>query len=381
MQRKQHLFIPGPTPVPPAVRAAMVRPLIGHRSCEFASLQRSLVKKTKQVFQTENDLFIFTSSGTGALEAAVTNSLNPGDKVLALITGQFGQRFAAIARQCGAEVEALEFPWGKPVDVKKVTERLVQGPQPKAILLTHNETSTGVVNDVASIGALVKNTPVLLLVDAISSMGAMDIRTDDWGVDFMITGSQKAFMLPPGLAFLSVSAKGWAQIETVRPRSFYFNLEAWQQSGAQGFSPWTPNVSLLFGLEAALDQLLAEGLEQVWARHGRWARAVRAGLTAMGLKLVAEDEWASNTVTAAYVQNGRADELRATLERDFGLCLAGGKGELSDSVIRMGHMGYVDELEILGSLAVLELGLKRQGYPVHLGAGVAQAQKLIYQEG
>jgi aspartate aminotransferase-like enzyme len=381
MQRKQHLFIPGPTPVPPDVAAAMTRPVIGHRSSEYASLQRSLTEKVKQVFQTKNHLFILTSSGTGAMEAAVTSSLSPGDKVLALITGQFGQRFAAIAEQCGAQVEPMEFPWGEAVEIEKVQARLERGPLPQAVLVTHNETSTGVVNDVAAIGALLKNTPTLLLVDAVSSMGAMDIRTDEWGVDFMATSSQKAFMLPPGLAFLSVSAKGWQKVEKVSPRSFYFNLAAWRENGAKGFSPWTPNVSLLFALEKALDLMLTEGLEQVWARHRRWARAVRAGVQAVGLKLVAADEWASPTVTAAYVPNGQADPLRAAVKRQFGFCLAGGKGKLSGQIIRMSHMGYVDELEILGALAILELGLKQAGYQVELGAGVAQAQAQFLQEG
>jgi aspartate aminotransferase-like enzyme len=380
MQRKQHLFIPGPTPVPPEVAAAMTRPVIGHRGSDYASLQRYLTEKVQQVFQTKNDLFILTSSGTGAMEAAVTSSLNPGDKVLALITGQFGQRFAAIAERCGAEVERMEFPWGEAVDIEKVRARLERGPQLEAVLVTHNETSTGVVNDVAAVGTLVKDTPTLLLVDAVSSMGAMDIRTDEWGVDFMATSSQKAFMLPPGLAFLSVSAKGWRKVEKVSPRSFYFDLTAWRESGAKGFSPWTPNVSLLFGLEKALDLMFTEGLEQVWARHRRWARGVRAGLRAMGLELVAEDKWASPTVTAAYIPDGQADALRAAVKRDFGLCLAGGKGKLAGSIIRMSHMGYVDDLEILGALAVLELGLKQLGYPVKLGAGVAQAQAQFIEE-
>ncbi|NLG85966.1 MAG: alanine--glyoxylate aminotransferase family protein [Firmicutes bacterium] len=380
MQRKQHLFIPGPTPVPPEVAAAMTRPVIGHRGSDYASLQRYLTEKVQQVFQTKNDLFILTSSGTGAMEAAVTSSLNPGDKVLALITGQFGQRFAAIAERCGAEVERMEFPWGEAVDIEKVRARLEHGPQLEAVLVTHNETSTGVVNDVAAVGALVKDTPTLLLVDAVSSMGAMDIRTDEWGVDFMATSSQKAFMLPPGLAFLSVSPKGWRKVEKVSPRSFYFDLTAWRESGVKGFSPWTPNVSLLFGLEKALDLMFTEGLEQVWARHRRWARGVRAGLRAMGLELVAEDKWASPTVTAAYIPDGQADALRAAVKRDFGLCLAGGKGKLAGSIIRMSHMGYVDDLEILGALAVLELGLKQLGYPVKLGAGVAQAQAQFIEE-
>ncbi|HHV06646.1 MAG TPA: alanine--glyoxylate aminotransferase family protein [Firmicutes bacterium] len=379
MQRKQHLFIPGPTPVPPEVAAAMTQPVIGHRSSEYASLQRYLVQQVKKVFQTENDLFILTSSGTGAMEAAITNCVNPGDKVLALITGQFGKRFAEIAEQCGAKVERLEFPWGKPVDLEAVKATLDSGPLPQAVLVTHNETSTGVVNNVQGLGALLKDTPALLLVDAVSSMGAMDIRTDEWGVDFMVTGSQKAFMMPPGLAFLSVSPKGWEAVANVTPRSFYFDLAAWRKNGVKGFAPWTPNVSLLFGLKKALELMLGEGLDSVWSRHKRWAQGVRAGLRGMGLEPVAEDPWASHTVTAAFVPEGKADTLRALVKQQFGLCLAGGKGKLDGKVLRFSHMGYVDELEILGALAVLELGLRQLGQKVQLGRGVAQAQAVFAQ--
>lgn len=380
MQRKQHLFIPGPTPVPPSVNAALTRPAMGHRGTEYASLQRSLVEQVKKVFQTKNDLFILTSSGTGAMEAAITSCVNPGDRVLALVTGQFGQRFAAIAERCGAKVEKLESVWGEPIDPEAVKAALAREPLPQAVLVTHNETSTGVVNDVQRIGNLLKDTPTLMLVDAVSSMGAMDIRTDEWGADFMVTSSQKAFMLPPGLAFLSVSPKGWQAVSNVTPRSFYFDLSVWRESGAKGFSPWTPNISLLFGLENSLELMFSEGLENVWARHRRFAKAVRAGLRGMGLDLVAQDQWASPTVTAAYVPKGEADALRSRVKKEFGLCLAGGKGKLAGKILRFSHMGYVDELEILGALAILELGLEQLGHSVQLGAGVAQAQIEFAQE-
>lgn len=382
MQGRQHLFIPGPTPVPPEVSAAMVRPLIGHRSTEFSTLQRSLVAQVKKVFQTKNDLFILTSSGTGAMEAAVAGSVRPGERVLALICGHFGHRFADIAERCGAQVERLEFTWGWPYDLTVVAEALGRGPLPKAVLATHNETSTGVVNDIAGLGALLKDTPTLLMVDAVSSMGAMDIRTDEWGVDFMITSSQKAFMLPPGLAFLSVSPKAWEAVAAAGPApSYYFDLTAWRRSGEKGFSPWTPNVTLLYGLEAALDRLLSEGLPQVWARHQRYARLVRAGLRGMGLELVAADDWASATVTAARVPGVNPDEVRALVKKEYGLCLAGGKGRLAGQILRFSHMGYVDELELLGALAVLELGLARLGFPLQAGAGVAAAEKALYAGG
>lgn len=381
MQGKQHLFIPGPTPVPPEVAAAMTRPLIGHRSSEFASLQRSLVEQVKQIFQTKNDLFILTSSGTGAMEAAVASSIKPGERVLALVSGHFGNRFAAIAERWGAQVERLESTWGEPNDLEAVKDALSRGARPRAVLATHNETSTGVVNDIARLGALLKDTPTLLLVDAVSSMGAMDIRTDAWGVDFMITSSQKAFMLPPGLAFLSVSPKAWQAVEATPPRSFYFDLRAWRQSGAKGFSPWTPGIALLYGLEAALKRLLAEGLPAVWARHQRYARLVRAGLKGMGLTLLAADAWASATVTAARTPGVDPDAVRALARREYGLSLAGGKGKLAGEILRFSHMGYVDELELLGALAVLEVALARLGFPVEPGAGVAAAEQELLAGG
>ncbi|HHY93091.1 MAG TPA: alanine--glyoxylate aminotransferase family protein [Firmicutes bacterium] len=381
MQGKQHLFIPGPTPVPPEVAAAMAQPLIGHRSSEFASLQRSLVEQVKQIFQTKNDLFILTSSGTGAMEAAVASSIKPGERVLALVSGHFGNRFAAIAERWGAQVERLESTWGEPNDLEAVKDALSRGARPRAVLATHNETSTGVVNDIARLGALLKDTPTLLLVDAVSSMGAMDIRTDAWGVDFMITSSQKAFMLPPGLAFLSVSPKAWQAVEATPPRSFYFDLRAWRQSGAKGFSPWTPGIALLYGLEAALKRLLAEGLPAVWARHQRYARLVRAGLKGMGLTLLAADAWASATVTAARTPGVDPDAVRALARREYGLSLAGGKGKLAGEILRFSHMGYVDELELLGALAVLEVALARLGFPVEPGAGVAAAEQELLAGG
>jgi aspartate aminotransferase-like enzyme len=380
MQRKEHLFIPGPTPVPPEVLAAMVRPLIGHRSSEYSSLQRSLVEQLRQVFQTENELFIFTASGTGAMEAAVANSLRPGERVLALVTGHFGHRFADIAERWGVQVERLESTWGEPFDLAAVKRALEQGPWPKAIIATHNETSTGVVNDIAGLGQLVKGTPTLLMVDAVSSMGAMDIRTDEWGVDFMATSSQKALMLPPGLAFLSVSPKAWETIVQAGPCSYYFDLLAWKKSATRGFAPWTPSVTLLYGLAAALERLLDEGLPQVWARHRRYARMVRAGLRGMGLELVAQDEWASATVTAARTPGVEADKLRTLLKREYGLALAGGKGQLAGQIVRFSHMGYVSELEILGALGLLEAGLRRLGAPVQLGRGVARAEEEMLKE-
>ncbi|MGB9846339.1 MAG: pyridoxal-phosphate-dependent aminotransferase family protein, partial [Desulfotomaculales bacterium] len=267
MRDKQYLLIPGPTPVPPSVQAAMAKPVFGHRSEDFARLYERIEEKLKKIFQTKNEVFVLTCSGTGGMEAAVANTISPGEKVLALITGNFGERFANIARAYGAEVEELRFPWGEDVKLDVLAGKLDRGGSYKAVLATQNETSTGVLNDIAGIGALVARTNALLLVDGVSGVGGAEIKADDWGVDILVTASQKAFMLPPGLAMLSVSEKAWQAIEKNRSPRFYFSLPAAKKSFASWNTPYTPNVTLFLGLEAALDMMLAEGMEKIYARH------------------------------------------------------------------------------------------------------------------
>jgi L-aspartate aminotransferase apoenzyme (EC 2.6.1.1)/phosphoserine aminotransferase apoenzyme (EC 2.6.1.52) len=293
-------MIPGPTPIPPAVMAAMSRPVIGHRSDDFIQLHRSIEEKIKMVFQTKNDVFIFTNSGTGGLETAIANTVSPGDKVLALITGNFGERFANIARAYGADVEEINFGWGKDVDPAVVADKLAANADYKVVLATQNETSTGVLNDIAGIGALVAKTNALFLVDGVSGVGGIEIKTDEWKVDILVTASQKAFMLPPGLAMMSVSEKAWGVIEKNNSPRFYFSLPAARKSFAKWNTAYTPNVTLFMGLEAALEMMLNEGLANVYARHILLARATRAAVRALKLNLLAEDRCASPTVTAVY---------------------------------------------------------------------------------
>jgi len=258
LKEKQYLMIPGPTPIPPAVMAAMSRPVIGHRSDDFAKLHQRIEEKIKMVFQTKNDVFILTNSGTGGLETAIANTVSPGDKVLALITGNFGERFANIARTYGAEVEEVNFGWGKDVDLATVADKLAANANYKVVLATQNETSTGVLNDIAGIGALVAKTNALFLVDGVSGVGGIEIKTDEWNVDILVTASQKAFMLPPGLAMLSVSEKAWSVIEKNSSPRFYFSLPAARKSFAKWNTAYTPNVTLFMGLEAALEMMLNE---------------------------------------------------------------------------------------------------------------------------
>lgn len=378
MQDKQYLMIPGPTPVPPAVYAAMSRPIMGHRSDEFAKLHQRIVEKIKKVFQTKNEVFIITNSGTGAMEAAIANTVNPGDKVLSLITGNFGERFANIAKAYKAEVIEAPFGYGNDVDLGVVEKKLREHPDLKVVLATQNETSTGVTNNIAGIGALVAKTPALLLVDGVSGVGAIEIKVDEWGVDILCTASQKAFMLPPGLAMISVSEKAWEVVKNNESPRFYFSLPAFKKVYDKWNTAYTPGVSLFYGLEASLDMMLDEGLENVYARHALLARATRAAAKALGLRLLAEDCCASNALTAVWGPDGIAtDELRKIIKNNYGVAFAGGQGIVKGKIFRIAHMGYCDKMDVIIAVSALEMALAQAGYPVQLGAGVRAAQEVF----
>lgn len=380
MLDKPYLYTPGPTPVPPRVKAAMNQPMMGHRSQAFAALHGRVVEKAKQVFQTKNDLFILTNSGTGGLETAIANTVSPGDKVLAISTGNFGNRFADMAAAYGGDVTRLEFEWGTAFDINRVEEVWKKEGPFKVVLATHNETSTGVTSDIASLGKLVGPSDALLLVDAVSSMGAMDIRTDEWQVDVMITGSQKALMLPPGLALVSVSPKAWPVIEANQNSCFYFSLVRARQAFEKKNTAWTPAVSLIYGLDAALDMLLEEGLPEVYARHKRMALAARAAMRALGLELLADDAVASHTVTAVKPGEGfPVEEIRRALRDNWKVTFAGGQGKMKGHLFRIGHMGYCSELDVVTAIAALEMALHKIGAPVELGAGVKAAQMALLE--
>ena len=376
--QKKYLMIPGPTPIPPEVTMAMSRPMIGHRSGDFAKLHERVVGKLKQVFKTENEVYILTNSGTGGMEMAVANIVNPEDEVLALSTGNFGERFAKIAQTYGAKVDLVDFGWGKAVDLAVVEEKLKNNPNYKAVLATHNETSTGVKNDIAGIAALTKNHQAVLIVDAVSSLGGMEFDTDGWGVDVVVTGSQKALMLPPGLAFIAFSPKAQEAAKDNQNPKFYFSLAAVKKALAEWNTAYTPAVSLFFGLEASLDLILEEGLDKVIKRHKLLARACREGVKALGLKLLPAEENASDTVTAvAGDDRYEPEQLRKVLRTKYGVTFAGGQKDLKGKIFRIGHMGYVDKLDIIGALGALEMALKEIGYPVELGTGVKKALEVL----
>lgn len=364
MAQIPNLRIPGPTPVPQDILDAVGHPMVNHRGREFASLMHRVAGRLKDFFLTKNDVMILSTSGTGGMESAVVNTLSPGDKVLAVSIGSFGERFAAIAEAYGADVTVLPYEWGQAARPEDVRRALQQDSGIKAVLVTHNETSTGVTNPLEEIAAAVRASDKPLLVDAVSSLGAIPLDMDGWGLDAVVTGSQKGWMVPPGLAFAALSERGWKAHETARMPRFYFDLGKHRDALPKGQTPFTPTLPVFFGLDIALERMEVEGLERIFARHARIGRMVRDGVKALGLKLFCEDErYASNTVTAVKCPEGvEVAQLRNLLEDEFGVVLAGGQGKLSGKIFRIGHLGLVDEADIQNALEALEKALPKLGY-------------------
>ena len=364
MTREPNLRIPGPTPVPSDVLQAMGHPMVDHRGKHFAALIQRVAERLREFFHTESEVLMLSASGTGGMEAAVVNTLSPGDKVLAVSIGAFGDRFAAIAETYGAQVRALSYEWGQAVDPEDVRRALAEDAGIQAVLVTHNETSTGVTNPLEEIARVVREAERLLLVDAISSLGSVPLETDGWGIDVILTGSQKGWMVPPGLAFVAMSERAWKANENAKMPRFYFDLAKHRDLLAKGQTPWTPAVSIFFGLDVALERMVEEGLEAIFARHARIGRLTREGVKSMGLELLAQDErYASNTVTAVKCPEGvEVGALRRVMEDEFEVVLAGGQGKLFGKIFRIGHLGLVSEEDIRETLTALEAALPRVGY-------------------
>ncbi len=362
---RQNLRTPGPTPVPDDIVQAMSEPMINHRGPEFLELINDSTEKLKQVFMTQNDLFILTASGTGALEASVVNTLSPGDDVIALTAGAFGDRFCDLAEAYGANVKRINFEWGSAIDPEVVRQELNKLPSTKAVMVTHNETSTGVTHDLEAISAIVKDEfDKLLLVDAVSSSGCIPLPVDGWKCDMVGTASQKGFMIPPGLSFISMSPDAWvAQKESTMPK-FYFDLDAAREYLAIGQTPWTPNLSALYGLNLALDQMLEEGIENIFARHTQIGDFTRQGAKDLGLELLCQDPArCSDTVTAIKVPSGiDGAKLTTLMRKEHDVVLAGGQGKLSGQIFRIGHLGAVDESDIQEVFTALEKVLPQVGF-------------------
>jgi len=356
------LRIPGPTPCPPEILRAMARQMINHRGPEFGQILQDVTAKMKQLFQTKNDLYLLTCSGTGGLEAAVVNTLSPGDKVLSVSIGFFGERFTELAGQFGAEVIPLFYEWGKAADINDIRRALQKEPKIKAVMVTHNETSTGVTNDLAAISSLVKEFDKLLLVDAISSLGSLDLPVDRWHCDVTVTASQKGWMVPPGMAMVSVSEEAWRAHAAAKMPRYHWDFGKAKSYLERGQTPWTPAVPIVFALQVALDMMLKEGLSNIFARHARVGRAARKGVKALGFSLFPDEKYASDTVTAVATRSGLdVKKLLKILREEHGIVLSGGQQKLDGKIFRIGHLGWVDEDDIADVMSALKAALPKAG--------------------
>jgi aspartate aminotransferase-like enzyme len=376
-----NLRIPGPTGLPPSVREVGGRQMINHRGPEFAAMLDRILDGMRPFFGTGSDIAILSCAGTGGLEAAVVNTLSPGDRVLAVSTGSFGNRFAKIAETYGAQVTKLEVEWGHAADPGAVRDALTPAGDIQAVLLTHNETSTGVMNPMAELAAAVRQAApdALILVDAVSSLGAVPFEMDAWGVDVVVTGSQKAWMAAPGLAMVAASPRAWAAMETARMPRFYLDLRRHRDDHANGQTPWTPAIAVAYQVDEGVRLMHAEGREAVFARHEACSAATRSGLQALGFELFADQAFASRTVTAAWVPDGTDWKSFNGEVKRRGVVLAGGQGKLQGRIFRVGHLGSVVLEEILGTLTALEEVRLEMGAALTPGASVTAAQRAAFE--
>ena len=371
-----NLRIPGPTGLPPSVREAGARQMINHRGPEFAAMLGRILDGMKPYFGTTNDIAIITTAGTGGLEAAIVNTLSPGDRVLGVSIGSFGDRFAKIARTYGADVTTIEVEWGHAADPAVLRAALERDADYRAILLTHNETSTAVMNPIPELAAVVRELApeALILVDSVSGLGAVPFEMDAWGVDLVVTGSQKAWMSAPGLAMIAASDRAWTAMATATMPRVYLDLRVHRDSHAIGQTPWTPAIAVIYQVDEGIRLMNAEGAASVFARHEACAAATRAGLTALGLELFADQRFASRTVTGAIVPDGLDWKTFNGEIKRRGVVLAGGQGKLTGKIFRLGHLGSVTLEEILGAMSVLEIVSIEAGRAIRPGAAVAAAQ-------
>jgi aspartate aminotransferase-like enzyme len=377
--RKPRLMTPGPAPVPEEVLLELARPVIHHRSAEAKEVITEVTAGLKEVFRTKNDVMILTASGTGAMEAAAVNTVPPGGKALVLNAGYFSNRWSNICKAFRINAVNLDTEWGHPVDPEQVANALKQHPDTVCVMGTLSETSTGTGHPVEAIGKIVAKTDAVFAVDGISGIGAMECQTDAWGVDILCVGSQKALMLPPGLAFISVSDKAWAKIDAFESRSFYFNLKTARKKAQEFDTPFTPAHTLILALRASLKMIKAEGIENVWDRHRRMSEACQAGVKALGLELFSTRP--AEGLTAFRVPAGFKDsDIRNGLTKKFGITTVGGQDKLKGQIIRVGHMGYTDELDVISGLAAIEMVLSELGFDVEPGQAVTAAQRVFINQ-
>ncbi|MEH1969709.1 MULTISPECIES: pyridoxal-phosphate-dependent aminotransferase family protein [unclassified Nostoc] len=383
MNDKLMLMIPGPTPVPEAALLALAKHPIGHRTSEFSNILAEVTENLKWLHQTQSDVLTLNVSGTGAVEAGIINFLSPGDRILVGSNGKFGERWVEIGQAYGLNVEEVKVEWGKPLDPGVFAEKLQADTQKqiKAVIITHSETSTGVLNDLETINRHVKeHGEALIIVDAVTSLGAFNLPVDAWGLDIVASGSQKGYMIPPGLGFVSVSPKAWEAYKTAKLPKYYLDLGKYRKATAKNTTPFTPPVNLIVALHTTLRIMKEEGLESIFARHERLKNATRAAIQGLNLPLFAADSSASPAITAVAPQGIEPDKIRSLMKKRFDIALAGGQDHLSNKIFRIGHLGFVSDRDILSCIASLEVTLRELGYEDFTpGSGVAAAVKVFSQ--
>lgn len=378
VKEKEILRTPGPTPVPGRVQAAVNQQMIGHRSGEFAELFGKTAERLKPIFGTKEDVLVVTGSGTSALEAAAVNVLSPGDEVIVVVAGAFGDRFASICERYGFVTHRLNVIWGEACRKESLAECLEEHPGAKAVIATFCETSTGVLNPVKELAEVVRGkSEALIIVDGVSCIGGVEAKMDEWGIDILVSGSQKALMLPPGLAFVAVSQRAWKVIEENKQPSFYLNLPAYRDSLAKGMTPYTPAVSLIYGLSEVCSLIEEEGFEQVVKRHQLMKKMTRAAVSALGLPLLTRDGDASPTVTAISADEGvDVEQLRNIVKENYNITFAGGQKQLKGKLLRIGHMGWCFPSDVITAVSFIELGLRKMNVNIEPGVGVKAAEEV-----
>lgn len=373
---KNRLMTPGPVTVPPEVLMSMAKPIIHHRTQEFEKVMTDVRDGLKYVFQTKNEVYIFSSSSTGAMESSIVNLMSPGDVALVISGGKFGERWAEICKAYNINYHLIDVEWGKSLDIQRVADKLSSDPSIKCVYATLCETSTGVVYDIEGLGKIVKGTNALLVVDAVSGLGAVDIQTDNWHIDVVVSGSQKGLMIPPGLAFISLNQRAWDAVEKATLPRYYFDLRKAKKSIAKNQTPFTCSVSLLFALQESLSRIRQEGLKNVLARHARLAEATRAGIKALGLEVFSASP--SNAVTAVRVPEGiDGEKLVELVAERYGITFAEGQDKLFGKIFRIAHLGYVDDIDVISAIFALEMALLSMGFSVQSGSGVSAAERVL----
>jgi len=375
---KKYLLAPGPTPVPPEVLLAMAQPIIHHRTPQFEAVFAEVQSGLQRLFKTKQDVLILASSGTGAMEAAVTNTTSPGDHVVVVNGGKFGERWGKIAASYGLQVTELKVEWGEAVAPDAVARALREHPETKLVLMQASETSTTALHPVEAVARVTRESDALLVVDGITAVGVLDLPMDTLGIDMLLTGSQKALMLPPGLAFLALSERAWQAVGSAKTPRFYFDLKRERDNQKQHTTAWTPAISLVSGLHVALKMMFDEELANVFARHDRLARATRAAAQALGLRLVAPS-CPSPATTGIYLPDGVPGKVVGYLRDRVGITFAGGQDQLKGKIVRVAHLGYIGSFDVVTAIASLEMAFTAYGHRVALGAGVGAAQAVLME--